>query len=1101
MTVPYTPGAITVSGVGVPFDGIVFPSGQFPSGTPGADLCAFLSSLNSAFGFNLTPHQFSMEWIPCGTTPMHGASGQLPPVGSSFELFINQFYFRGNIIHSDWVTSAAGTVMNLIVEDDRKTIRKTKLHTEDLGQTIDIPSGIVSIASAYREINGLTNLDGSPYDPLVQEYERILSYGGTYNQILGAVDLAFNANKCAISSNDLPKVSELEANIGGDIGAIRWQFNLSTFDEAITRILQDTGFDWYWGMDAQEIYLVNKKLPFDLNEAGLLDLVSAFGSASGLDTTKQTGFGEDVVPDATRFRLIGGHQQGILNSELLSPIDGLDTTALDGNITFTKIWDQLTVGFYDHDGYYRTYIPTEKELQLALAGIEQWTYFKIYQKKAASHDPPGYNLPGDAGQVAAKHVTFQSRLDTLMPIAGNATSSGGSGIRIISNRRDAEHNWVLAFYNRLRNHASTHYGRSYVASGVLHNEASGLFRLISAGWCNIENQLQGGALSPSGSISGLFPLDYEINRQLGPVSPFLTDDFRIAAHCVLPADTVYGSQGDDVPASFGNWTEDAAPFNPSGDGRHYIPITLSVVGQRVKDIRSDNLYAFEAFPEGTLWCQLPINAGPETEEDSVLKNLATLLTTRGKLSGSGLLEIINPAVVLSAYGSISTVAIPVEARQRYGQEYPTTWVAGRNHYQRDEDVQLDDQFVPWAFFPVGTQTSLDVMTERAMSRVEGKLVPLSTSRYADFSQVGLPLFGYDSFAEQSIGASGLFGQISHGVSELNLTFGGDGFITRYKITSYFPQFGKLAPLGERTRGFLNGILNPIDFTFLKIGDSSPPDPINPILPGDPIDPPIFFDTEKRAVRVTITEVNNVFTLTSTGTPLEERYFSIDEKLYEKPFKQTGSSIKDFAEGAICIDGFLNIDDSAIYHTDSFELPGGNTILRYFTGGRAFGPGLIVEVEEESGANYNVTIVDPTAEAAGIVRAIKTVTVLNGTVEVGDKTTLAVQGDAPVSPGPSNGTIFLNGTTTSSAGVTPIEIVSVTDEGTTDAVAVATALNSEGDLDADGTQYSGVIPIPFRQFATSGDRGFLASPIVNDAVTGSGVATNFCIIVKPALVKF
>lgn len=1102
MTVPLTSGAITVSGVGVPFNGISFPSGQFAAGTPGADLCAFLSSMNASFGFNLTAHQFQLEWIPCGPGPIHGASGQLPPVGSRFELFINDFFLRGNVIHSDWTTSNAGTVVNMIVEDDRKTLRRAKLHTEDIGQTVDVPSGIISIAAAYREINGLFDADGSPSDPLVQEYERILSFGATYNQILDAVDLAFTAGKTTLSKNDLPTVAELEANIGGDVEAIRWQFNLSPLDEAITRVLQDTGFDWYWGMDAQQIYLINKKLPFDLNEASLIDLVSEFGSVSGLDTTKQTGFGEDVVPDPTRFRLLGGHQQGILNSELLSPIDGLDTSELDGNIIFRKVWDQITVGFNDADGFYRTYIPTEKELQLALAGIEQWTYFKIYQTDDPGDDPPGYGLPKDAGSIAAKHPTFQSRFDPLMPIAGNATGDGNNSIKIISNRRDAEHNWVLAFYARIRNHASTHYGRSYIASGVLHNEASGLFRLIDAGWCNVENQLQGGSLSPSGSISGLFPQDYEINRQLGPVSPFLTDDARISAHCVLPADTVYGAQGDDVPASFGNWTEDAPPFNPSGDGRHYIPVTLTVVGQRVKDIRSDDLYGFERYPEGTLWCQLPINAGPSTGlgEDSVLANLATLLTTKDKLNGSGLLDIINPAVVLTAYGDIDTVAIPVEARQRYGQEYPTTWVDGAFHYQRDEDVQLDDQFVPWAFFPVGAQTSLDVMTERALTRVRGKLVPKSSSRYADFTQVGLPLFGFDSFANQNIGPSGLFGEISHGVSEASITFGAEGFLTRYRIQSYFPQFGREAPLGERTRGLLNGIINPIDFAFLELGKQKPLDPIDPILPGDPINPPIFFDQEKRAVRVTITEVNNVFTLASTGTPVEERYFSIDEKLYEKPFKQTGSSNKDFSEGAICIDGFLNIDDDAIYHTDEFELPTGNTILRYFTGGRSFGNGLIVEVAQANGSNYDVTIVDPTAVSNGIERAIKDLGVLNGTVEIGDKTTLAVQGDAPIAPGEGNGTIFLNGTTTG-AGVTPVEIISVTDQGTTDAIAVARILNDEGGSDEDGEQFSGCIVLPFRQFAASGDKGFLSSPIVEDVSSGSGVATNFVSIVKPAFVSF
>lgn len=1103
MPIPLTEGAITVSGVGVPFNGISFPSGQFPAGTPGGDLCAFLSSMNATFGFNLTPHQFQLEWIPCGTGPIHGASGQLPPVGSRFELFINDFFLRGNITHSDWTTSNAGTIVNVQVEDDRKTLRRAKLHTEDLGDTSDIPSGVISIAAAYREINGLLDSNMSPSDPLVQEYDRIQSFGATYNQILDAIDLAFVAGKTTLSKNDLPSVNVLESNIGGDVEAIRWQFNLSPVDQALTRVLQDTGYDWYWGMDAQQLYLINKKLQFDLSEASLLDLVSEFGSISGLDTTKQTGFGEDTVSDPTRFRLLGGHQQGMLNSQLLSPIDGLDTTEIDGNLVFEKIWDQITVGFNDAKGFYRTYIPTEKELQLALAGIEQWTYFKIYQTDAPGDDPPGYGLPKDAGSIAAKDPTFQSRLDPLMPLAGNATGDGNNSIKIISNRRDEEHNWVLDFYNRIRNHASTHYGRSYVASGVLHNEASGLFRLIDSAWCNVENQLQGGSLSPSGSISGLFTQDYEINRELGPISPFLTDDARVASHVILPANTVYGAQGDDVPASFGNWTEDSQPFNPSGDGRHYVPVTLTVVGQRVRDVRNDNLYGFERFPEGTLWCQLPINAGPKSglDEDSVLANLATLLTTQTKLSGSGLRDIINPAIVLTAYGNLDSVAVPIEARQRYGQEYPTTWVNGDLHFQRDEDVQLDDQFVPWGFFPVGARTSLDVMTERALSRVEGKIVPKSTSRYADFTQVGLPLFGFDSFAEQNIGSSGLFGAISHGVSESNIAFGGEGFLTRYRIQSYFPQFGRDAPLGERTRGFLNGIINPIDFAFLELGQQKPIDAIDPVIPGDPIDPPIFFDQEKRAVRVTITEVNNVFTIASTGTPVEERYFGEDTNLYEKPFKQTFSSNPDFSEGAICIDGFLNIDDEAIYHTDEFELPTGNTILRYFTGGRAFGNGLIVEVVQLNGSNYDVTIVDPTAVSNGVERAIQDLGVLNGSVAIGDKTTLAAQGDAPIAPGEGNGTIFLNGTTTDTAGVTPVEIISVEDQGMTSAIAVARILNNEGASVEDGDQFSGCIVLPFPQFAASGDKGFLSSPTVENPSTGSGVVTNFVSIVKPAFVSF
>ena len=1102
---------IFVSGVGVPLNGIVWPSGQFQPSEPGSQLCAFLSSVNASFGFNLTPHTFQMEWIPCGDAcAFHGASGQLPDIGHPLEVFIGDFFIRGRVTHADYTTSGGGTIINVTVEDERKSLRKVKIHTEDLGE--HVPSGVVSIARGYRVANGLLDINGNPSDPLIKEYNRILQFGGTYSQILSAIDLAFSEGKCSVPVADLPTIEHIERNIGGTVESIRFQFNLSPLDEAISRVLSDTGYDWYWNMDAQRLSLVNRKSVFDLRESDILDLVSQFGSASGLNETKQLGFGQDVVPDPTRFRVLGGHQEGFINSPLLSPIDGIDTTYLDSRVVFTKAWDNLTIGFFDENGFYRTYIPSEKELQLSLAGIEQWAYFKIYQTASPNASPPGYGLQPDDGSVAAQSPTFQSRIDPIMPLAGLATGAAESGIRVISNRRDAEHNWVIAFFNRVQDHASRHYGRSYILENLIYNEASGLFRPVDAAWANVENQVQGFNLSPSGTIatSGIFVEDYEINRALGPISPFVTDDFRVQAYARLPADTVYGAQGDDVPASFGNWTEDAPPFNPSGDGSHYIPVTISVVGSRVINPRSDDLYAFERYPEGTLLCQLPINAGPASGliEDSVIRQLSTLLTTQTKLTGSGLRDIINPAIVLNAYGILSGVAIPIESRLRYGQIYPTQWYVGDLHYERDEDVQLDDQFVPWAFSPAGNQTSLAVMTDRAIRRAEGKIVPRSSSRYADLQQVGLPLLSFDAFAEQGIGPSGLYGEVSHGVNELNISFGVDGFITRYKIQSYFPKFGKEAPLGERVRAQLNGILNPVDFADLDLLDPNPPD-ARLSTPPDPLQPPIFSDGEQRAVRVTIIEVNNIFTIFSDPSDQEEeRYRGLDQHRYTKPPRQfgfTGANL-DFQEGAICIDGFLNIGDEALYNTDEFELPGGNVVARYFTLGRPFGNGTIVQVQQvnvDDPSRYDVTIIDPTTLATvGEERAILGVEVLNGSVEIGDRTTLAVQGDGPVSPGPSNGTIFINGTVQeASAGITPVEIVSVSNQGLGTAVAQCRPLDYNGVMVESGTLITNVIPIPFRQFAASGDRGFLTTATVPSGGFGATAEVNFIEIVRPAYQKF
>lgn len=1093
---------IVVSGVGVPLNGIAFPSGQFGSGLPGSNLSAFLSSANATFGFNITPHNLQTEWIPDGSPEtFHGASGQLPNIGTSLEIYIGDFYFRGSVVHSDYTTSIGGTIVNIGLEDDRRQLRRVKVHTEDLGQYV--PSGVVSVARAFRLLNGLVDINGNPSEPLVKEYDRILQFGGTYSQIIAALDLAFNEGASSIPISILPTSEQIEKNIGGTVESIRFQFNLDPLDEVLSRILLDTGYDWYWNMDAQRVSVINKKKAFDISEADILNLVSTFGSASGLNESKQLGFGQDAVPDPTRFRVLGGHQEGFLNSELLSPIDGLDTSALDGNIVFTKAWDRLSVGFYDADGYFRTYRPTEKELQLALAGIEQWTYYKIYQTASDTDDPPGYNLSPDAGSIAAQHYSFQSRLDPNMPLAGIATGSAESGIRVISNRRDQDQNWVLAFYNRIRDHASRHYGRSYVVEGLLYNQSSGLFQLVDAAWANIENQVQGYSLSPSGTTgsSGVFFEDYEINRSLGPVSPFITDDFRVRAYCVLPRDTVYGPLGDDNPASFANWTEDAPPFNPSGDGRHYIPITLQDVGERVIDPHDESdLYSFESYPKGTLLCQLPVNAGPSggIVNDGILFNLATLFTTMSKLTGSGLLDLINPAQVLNVYDSLSGVAIPIQSRLRYGQLYPSEWVLGDLHYERHEDIQLDDQFVPWAFSPEGSQTSLQIMTDRAIRRAQGKIVPHNSSRYADFQQVGLPLLSFDSFAEQNIGPSGLYGEISHGVNELNISFGIDGFITRYKIQSYYPKFGREAPLGERVRAQLNGILNPIDFVDLELLNPNPDKPTNPTLPGDPFIPPLFFDGEQNAVRVTITEVNNVFTLLSTpGTEVDERYRGIDQNSYIKPPIALSSSNIDYREGAICIDGFLNVDDKAVYHTDNFQLPNGNVILRYFTQGRPYANGTIVQIERVNTtnlSNYDVTIVGGTSS-----RAIFDLPVLNGTVVVGQKTTLAAQGNAIIAPGAANGTIYLNGTASSAAGVVPVEITSVSNIGTSNARATCRPLDYNGIVVTSGTLYSNVVPLPFAFFAASGDRGYLASATVPSG--GTTATVNFVDISKTPFWKF
>jgi hypothetical protein len=65
---------VLVSGLEANFVAFKAPSGQWNN-----NLDAYLQSVNGTFGFNLSPHKFSLQFIP---TAFHGGSGQLPEIGT-----------------------------------------------------------------------------------------------------------------------------------------------------------------------------------------------------------------------------------------------------------------------------------------------------------------------------------------------------------------------------------------------------------------------------------------------------------------------------------------------------------------------------------------------------------------------------------------------------------------------------------------------------------------------------------------------------------------------------------------------------------------------------------------------------------------------------------------------------------------------------------------------------------------------------------------------------------------------------------------------------------------------------------------------------------
>jgi hypothetical protein len=320
----------------------------------------------------------------------------------------------------------------------------------------------------------------------------------------------------------------------------------------------------------------------------------------------------------------------------------------------------------------------------------------------------------------------------------------------------------------------------------------------------------------------------------------------------------------------------------------------------------------------------------------------------------------------------------------------------------------------------------------------------------------------------------------------------NGIRTNYKIASFFAEFGKEPPLGERQRAILNGVITPVDVDVQPV----PLTPGQRSRPAPPINQ-IFGAASRKGEtirRATVTQVN--FALTFTNTPdagTQERYRGITEQLYTVPPAIAGSTDDDFLNaagkgGAICIDGFLNIDDEALYHVNNFKLPGNSlNVQRYWTGGRPFSNGTVVLV---SSIGSSTSVFDVAIEDTNPLRRLADVPLLNGAVNIGDKTTLAARADSStprvlkrpgsslVIPG-----VFLNPGGNSSL---PVEVVSITNPGTSGALLTIQKLVDRGDIDQAADLTTEVVPVGNAEFVLVGDQGvFVSAAVLNTTPTTPG----------------
>ncbi len=327
---------VMVSGLEADFVSFKAPSGQWNT-----DLDAYLVSMNATFGFNLSPHKFSLQFVP---TAYNGASGNLPQIGTYTTYTIRQgscsqgFLIAGNVVHADYQNSSAGTVIKVDIEDRRKEILDyVTISTEDLGG--NTPSGIISVGEVYRRTTGFDDLAGNISDLRVKEYRNISELGATYQQIWEAIQWGSTNGLVDFNVSGIPHPDVVAVNMLNSSEQLRWKFSAAPLSRVISTVLSDTSYDWYWGMNDDTIKVVSRKVTFDVNEDTLA--IQQLSPDSATFT-----FGADRVQAPSKVTVFGANQEGFLNSSLLGDIDGVDVPA-GVDFTFTPAWDNMNLRFID----------------------------------------------------------------------------------------------------------------------------------------------------------------------------------------------------------------------------------------------------------------------------------------------------------------------------------------------------------------------------------------------------------------------------------------------------------------------------------------------------------------------------------------------------------------------------------------------------------------------------------------------------------------------------------------------------------------------------------------------------------------------------------
>jgi hypothetical protein len=146
----------------------------------------------------------------------------------------------------------------------------------------------------------------------------------------------------------------------------------------------------------------------------------------------------------------------------------------------------------------------------------------------------------------------------------------------------------------------------------------------------------------------------------------------------------------------------------------------------------------------------------------------------------------------------------------------------------------------------------------------------------------------------------------------------------------------------------------------------------------------------------------------------------------------------------------------------------------------------------SGVGSSSNVYEVAIEGTNPLRRLVDVPLLNGAVNVGDLTTLASRADNSTPRFLARPTASLNidGIFLNPGGnvSTPVQIISITNPGTSGAIVSARKLLDNGDLDRNADLLTGIIPIPNPEFVITGDKGiFFSTSVLSTTPTVPGSA--------------